>query len=418
MVALIKPLETRLQKLLDKIFRKDITRYRHNYSIFNYELQTYLGLSELLVRVKKFINKNYLVEEVVCFRKNESGNYFNNSNRDEIIPLTNIEAYINFFISEKRSIELYELEVKDANSPLLNILKKKKVELILPLVFQSEILGFIFLSKKRYDNKFSEDELERLTILANEVVIAYHRNKIFAELEAKKDEQFKLEKLAAIGQMTAGVAHEIKNPLNTISVSAQTLRKGSLNREENFELMDYIVKEVDRLDNLLKDFLKLSKTIDIKIETVEVGTLFSKTITAVETKNNNHIKIKCDCQKRIFLRTDPGLLYQVLLNLGLNSIDAIKERCKKDEIFNCPDGLLSFSTENLSDKILIKIQDNGTGIPEEKLNTIFNPFFTTKEEGTGLGLSIAHNIITNLGGTISVNSFNNKTEFSISFPKT
>ena len=418
LVALIKPLETRLQKLLDKIFRKDITRYRHNYSIFNYELQTYLGLSELLIRVNNFIKKNYLVEEVVCFQQNESGNYFNNSNRDEIIPLTNIEAYINFFISEKRSIELYELEVKDANSPLLNILKKKKVELILPLVFQSEILGFIFLSKKRYDNKFSEDELERLTILANEVVIAYHRNKIFAELEAKKDEQFKLEKLAAIGQMTAGVAHEIKNPLNTISVSAQTLRKGSLNREENFELMDYIVKEVDRLDNLLKDFLKLSKTIDIKIETVEVGTLFSKTITAVETKNNNHIKIKCDCQKRIFLRTDPGLLYQVLLNLGLNSIDAIKERCKKDEIFNCPDGLLSFSTENLSDKILIKIQDNGTGIPEEKLNTIFNPFFTTKEEGTGLGLSIAHNIITNLGGTISVNSFNNKTEFSISFPKT
>ncbi len=297
-------------------------------------------------------------------------------------------------------------------------MKEKNIELILPLVFQSEIHSFIFLSKKRYENKFSEDELERLSILTNESVLAYHRNKIFEDLKTKKEEQFKLEKLAAIGQMTAGIAHEIKNPLNTISISAQTLKKGSLSREENFELMDYIIKEVDRLDNLLKDFLKLSKTIEIKFETVEVGTLFSKAITAVETNNSSHIRINCDCKKRTFLRTDPSLLYQVLLNLGLNSIDAITERCKKDDNFNCPDGLLSFSTENLSDKIIIKIQDNGTGIPEEKLNTIFNPFFTTKEEGTGLGLSIAHNIIANLGGTISVNSLYNKTEFSISFPKT
>ena len=279
-------------------------------------------------------------------------------------------------------------------------------------------MAVIFLSKKKFENKYTEDELERLTILSNEVVIAYHRNKIFAELQVKKDDQFRLEKLAAIGQMTAGIAHEIKNPLNTISISAQTLKKGDISKEESFELMDYIIKEVDRLDKLLKDFLKLSKTLEVKFENVEAGSLFAKAIIAVETKNINHIKISCDCQKKTMLNTDPSLLYQVLLNLGLNSVDAIIERCKKDDTFTCMDGLLSFSTENLDDEIIIKIQDNGIGIPKEKLNNIFNPFFTTKEEGTGLGLSIAHNIISSMGGTISVNALSNRTEFLISFSKT
>ena len=130
-------------------------------------------------------------------------------------------------------------------------------------------------------------------------------------------------------------------------------------------------------------------------------------------------------KKKLCLKPIQVFFTRFLLNLGLNSVDAIIERCKKaslpagrDDTFTCTDGLLSFFTENLDDEILIKIQDNGIGIPKEKLNNIFNPFFTTKEDGTGLGLSIAHNIISSMGGTISVNSLSNRTEFLISFSKT
>ena len=416
LVALIKPLETRLKALLDKIFLRDISGYRHKFSIFNLEIQNYLGLNELMLRLKGFIKKNYLVEEVTCYQKDEAGNYFCSSNRDEIIPSAAIEPYSDIFISEKKPIEIYELEEKDNSSSFLNLLKKKKVEIILPLVFQNEMMSFIVLSGKKYDDKYTQDELERLTILTNEAVLAYHRNKIFEDLKSKKEEQFKLEKLAAIGQMTAGIAHEIKNPLNTISVSAQNIKKGNLSAEENLELLDYIVNEVNRLDKLLKDFLKLSRTLDINYQVVEIGTLFAKVITAAEAKNINHIKISCDCMKKAFLKTDPDLLYQVLLNIGLNGIDAIIERCKKDNDFSCPNGLLQFSTEDSGNKISIKIEDNGIGIPEEKLNEIFNPFFTTKEEGTGLGLSIVHNIVTSMGGTIAFNSKPESTQFVISFP--
>ncbi len=416
LVAAIRPLEKKLQLLLDKIFQKDLTQYRHNFVAFTTELQNSLGLKELLTKIKTFIKKNYLVEEVVCYQKDEAGNYFCSNNLNEVILSDTIKPYLDLFLSAKATIEIYELEEKDSSSSLLNLLKKKKMELILPLVFQNEILSFIFLSKKRYDNKFSADELERLTLLTKELVLVYHRNKIFEDLKAKKEEQFKLEKLAAIGQMTAGIAHEIKNPLNTISVSAQNIKKGNLDPEENSELLDYIITEVNRLDKLLKDFLKLSRTIDINYQVVEIGTLFAKAITAAEAKNINHIKISCDCGNKTFLKTDPDLLYQVLLNIGLNGIDAIIERCKKDSSFTCPNGLLQFSTEEYGNKILIKIEDNGIGIPEEKLNEIFNPFFTTKEEGTGLGLSIVHNIVTSMGGTITVNSKPESTRFVISFP--
>ena len=418
LVALIKPLEKRLQILLDKLFLRDVSGYRRNFSRFNLELQNYLGLSELLQRIKNFIKKNYLVEEVVCYQKDESGNYYCSSNRGEVIPSASIDPYLDIFTSLKKPVEIYELEVKNGNSSLLKLLKKKKIELILPLVFQNEMLSFIFLSKKKYENKYTEDELDRLSILTNEAVLAFHRNKIFEDLKVQKEEQFKLEKLAAIGQMTAGIAHEIKNPLNTISISAQNLKKGNLSAEENLELLDYIVNEVNRLDKLLKDFLKLSRTMEIKYEIVEVGTLFAKAITAAEAKNTNHIKIACDCKKKTWLKTDPNLLYQVLLNIGLNGIDAIIERCKKDTDFSCPNGLLQFSSEDLGNKILIKIQDNGIGIPENKINEIFNPFFTTKDEGTGLGLSIVHNIVTSMGGTITVHSQPDSTQFIISFPIT
>jgi len=409
-------LENRLQLLLDKIFQKDLSVYRKNFVMFTAELQNSLGLAGLLAKIKAFIKKNYLVEEVVCYQKDEAGNYFCSSNLNEVIHSDAIEPYKDLFLSTKDTIEIYELEEKDGNSSLIKLLKKKKMELILPLVFQNQILSFIFLSKKRYDRKFTADELQRLTLLTKELVLVYHRNKIFEDLKAQKEEQFKLEKLAAIGQMTAGIAHEIKNPLNTISVSAQNIKKGDLSAEENSELLDYIVNEVNRLDKLLKDFLKLSRTLEINYEVVEIGTLFAKAITAAEAKNINHIKITCDYGIKTFLKTDPNLLYQVLLNIGLNGIDAIIERCKKGNNFSCPDGLLQFSTEKLGNRILIKIEDNGIGIPEEKLNEIFNPFFTTKEEGTGLGLSIVHNIVTSMGGTITVNSKPESTQFIISFP--
>ncbi len=439
LVSLIKPLETSLRNLLDKLFLKDIGKYRRNFSTFNIEVQNYVESRILLRKVKNFIKKNFLIEDVNCYLKDEFGNFSCTGNREDVIPSETIKKYSRFFLSVKRAVEIYELDPGITDSSFLKSLKKNRFEVILPLVFNDELLAVLFLSKKRFDNKFTEDELERLTILANEVVIALQRNKIFEELQKQKEEQFKLEKLAAIGQMTAGIAHEIKNPLNTISISAQNIKKGNLNPEENSELLDYIVNEVDRLDKLLKDFLKLSKTLEIKFKTIELSNLFSKTINAVEAKNVDkvkiscdyhkrtvtndeainvdQIKINCDCQKRIMLRTDPDLLYQVLLNLGLNSVDAILERNKKDGTFDCSkEGILNFFTEDRNDEILIRVEDNGIGISGEKLSEIFNPFFTTKEEGTGLGLSIVHNIVTSLGGRVTVDSKPGLTQFNIFLP--
>lgn len=440
LVSLIKPLESRLQILLDKFFVKNLEKYRQNYSHLILNMQYPLRPKVLLDKLKHFIKNNFLLEEVTCFLKDDEGNYYCNNLLEDVIPNSFVKRYADFFLSSKRAVQLSEIDLEKTDISFFNKLKKKKTEVILPLTVNDELLAFLFLSEKRYGKKFTEDELVRLTILANEAAIIFHRNLMFENLQKQKEQQFKLEKLAALGQMTAGIAHEIKNPLNTISVSAQNIKKGNLNQEENLELLDYIINEVDRLDKLLKDFLKLSKTLEIKSETVELGNLFAKTINAVESKNIdkvkinceyhkrtvtndeakylNQIKINCDCQKRIMMKTDPDLLYQVLLNLGLNSIDAILERCKKDVTFNClKDGIINFFTEDRNDEIIIKVEDNGIGIPKERLNEIFNPFFTTKEEGTGLGLSIVHNIVTSMGGTITVNSQANATSFILTFPK-
>lgn len=417
LVSLIKPLETKIQKLLDNVFLKDRAKYMHKFSQLNIELQKYLTQKELLTKVINFIKNNFLVREITLYLKDEDKNYYNLKNRNYIINSNLVDKIKDFFLSNRRAVELYEFDLEKIVPAFLNMLKKEKIEIILPLIFNDEILAFLFLSQKKYKSKFTEDELGRLTILANEIVIAYNRNKIFEDLQLRKVEEFRLEKLAAIGQMTAGIAHEVRNPLNTISVSAQTIKKGGLKTDENNELLEFIVQEVERLDNLLKDFLKLSRDLEVKFEVVEVKTLFSKIMTAIEIQNKNNIKITCECEKSIKFKTDPSLLYQVLLNLAFNSIDAIVERCKTDENFNSSLGMINFFSHNINSKIIIEIQDNGIGIPKERLNYIFNPFFTTKEEGTGLGLSIAHHFVTSLRGTIDVNSLANRTEFIISFPK-
>lgn len=215
----------------------------------------------------------------------------------------------------------------------------------------------------------------------------------------KMEEDLKrAEYMASLGRLTAGVAHEIKNPLSIIQAAAEAIKIELGNNNKTFisELTDDILETSDRMNKLLAEFLKLSKgNIDNEREIIDIIDLLDDLLTLVKKQfEKSGITVKKEyLATRTRLLANKNQLNQLFLNIIINSIEALKYG-----------GDLSIKVHNEADKLIIACTDTGSGIKEEDLNLIFEPFYTTKKTGTGLGLSIAYEIVQQHHGTIEVNS--------------
>lgn len=247
------------------------------------------------------------------------------------------------------------------------------------------------------------------------------RDKEVAELNAHL---IQTDKLAALGKMAAGVAHEINNPLGIISTKAGWMKdlleeeefKDSPNLKEFQECLDKIEEHVQRAGKITHNMLGFARSMEPVMEKVDINSVLTKTTEFLSHHAQiNNITIKTDYDLTLpEITSDRSQLRQVFLNILNNAIDAIEHQGEVIITTRKENG-----SRNDSDKIVVDIKDTGTGIPEHIKNRIFDPFFTTKEKGkgTGLGLSISYRIIEKLGGTILVKSEKDKgTVFSIVLP--
>ena len=417
-IILIRPLSTRLQHIFDRLLHKDIHQYRHNFFKLSQNLLTYYPPNIFFQKVSAFLAKNFKSDQVLVFIPDEQQNKFYEINMTGNSPRIAFDSgFIRQMLHIKKVVELYELEHKTLDRNLLEFLEKNQIRLILPLIFHDELLALVLLSGKKQGRDYSEDELEILSIFANEIAIAFHRNKIVEKLQQKERQRFRLQKLAALGQLTSGVAHEIRNPLNTISTAAETLQNKKLPPQGQNQLLQYILEETNRLNRVLNDFLNFSKLRPALFRRVPLEQIIERVVLALETSLTEKIEIISQIEQRQKdIVTDQDFLYQILLNLGINSLEAIRERCEKDENFRCENGKMQILVRHDAAGWVIRVIDNGIGIPDDNAESIFDPFFTTKKSGTGMGLSIVHSMIGTLGGDIRVRSKKGQTEFIISLP--
>ncbi len=214
------------------------------------------------------------------------------------------------------------------------------------------------------------------------------------------------EQLAAVGKMAAAIAHEIRNPLGSMSGSLQLLRELSGGNTEK-KLVEIALREIDRLNNLVTDFLKFSRPIPPKASKFELGKLLDDIVGfyLMDTEEDQLISINHD--RSINIEADYDQLKQVFLNLIRNSIDS---NDRNQEI-----RIVTHHTKN--DLVTVDVIDKGTGIREELLDQVFDPFFTTKSDGTGLGLPTSLRIIEGHGGYIDVKSkIGQGSKFSVVLP--
>jgi two-component system sensor histidine kinase HydH len=220
------------------------------------------------------------------------------------------------------------------------------------------------------------------------------------QLRTMEDHVKRVEKMAAIGEMAAGLAHEIKNPLASLSGSIQLLKEDMRYDPDHDRLMQIILREADRLSSLASNFLLYARPPAGKLEAVrldravlEAAELFEK-----DGSNNGRITISQKVTRNIWITMDPGHLHQILWNLMLNAAEAIED-----------EGSILIEMFPLKNKhVCVKISDDGCGMSKETLTSIFDPFFTTKPNGTGLGLSIVHRILEAYDAWLNVESELNK----------
>ncbi|MGD9042132.1 MAG: ATP-binding protein [Desulfobacterales bacterium] len=234
--------------------------------------------------------------------------------------------------------------------------------------------------------------------------------KDLTEVRTLRREVARSQRLASVGRLAAGVAHEIRNPLSSIKGFATYFKERYPDRPDDQQTADIMIQEVDRLNRVVGQLLEFAKPVPVKPKSISLQALLDDSVKLIKdhadeksisilTRNNTPMDT---------VRIDPDRLNQVLLNLYLNAIDAMERGGELKVVI---------SSDGQHRNVFIRVSDTGRGISRENLSKIFEPYFTTKSTGTGLGLAIAHNIIEAMGGKIYARSDQGKgTTFSIKIP--
>ncbi|TAN40323.1 MAG: PAS domain S-box protein [Nitrospirae bacterium] len=212
------------------------------------------------------------------------------------------------------------------------------------------------------------------------------------QLKKLESEIKQKEKWAAIGELSSNIAHEIRNPLASMKGSIEMLLDEKIPAKHREKLMDIALKEMDRLNHIVTDFLTYSSPKPLEKRRVDLHLLLDETLSLLRNavSGKETIRIRKAFDGELYAMTDPQKIRQVFWNLGMNAIEAMQDG-----------GELRVATEVTPGTVTISFEDTGAGITAPDLERIFFPFFTTKDKGTGLGLSIAYRIIEEHGGQLT-----------------
>jgi signal transduction histidine kinase len=345
------------------------------YGISELAQQDNLSLNELLENVLKLIPPAWQYPEYTVARILLDNNHFNSS-------------------------EFQNLPYRQSEKIIINGQQRGTIEVF-----------YIKAMPNADEGPFLKEERKLIRGIARKLALIIERKEASEKMKLLQEQVRHADRLATIGELTAGIAHEINEPLGNILGFAQLAIKNNLPQETKLDL-EKIIKASLNAREIIKNLMYFSHQMPQRFEKVELNHIIKEAMYFLESRcSKENITVSYFLAKKLpLINADAIQLNQVIVNLVVNAIQAMPEG-----------GKLSLSTIDSKEFVTLTIEDTGVGISEDIKQDIFKPFFTTKEidKGTGLGLSVVHGIITAHKGEIKVESEKGKgTKFEIKFPET
>ncbi len=449
-ILAFNPLRERMQGFVDNFFDRDRSRYRLAVREISEAMVSMLSLGEIGDRILLAVTDTMGVSRAMVLLFDDNDRVLRASawrgDWDQVD--VGIEIPSDHPIWKHlwmRREELSRADFDDEPDPekresCWDIYDTLEVELLVPILFGVDLLGVIAVGRKMSGERLAGDDRQLLRTLANQSSIAIENAKAFDEiaklnesLEARVDERtrelqetqtqlMQSEKLKSLGQLVAGVAHELNNPIGFVHANLQLLdefieklevaqetgQDATQIREAITKLLTRSREGTERVKQIVQDLRTFSRMDQADLQSAQLTEEIDRTLALMEPRLKGGIKVVKEYRPLPEVRCYPGQLNQVFLNLLMNACDVLEEG-----------GTITIRTAVSETGVRLEFEDTGPGIPPDVQLRIFDPFFTTKEvgKGTGLGLSLSHGIIERHGGRIQIHSAPGEgTTFQIDLP--
>jgi two-component system NtrC family sensor kinase len=435
-ILLFNPLRVRVQGVVDRFFDRDRAAYRRAVREISEAMVSMLSAREIVDRILVAVSDTMGVERsMVLLMDEESGRLTAEAARgdwdDEALDFELSPDHPIARALWMRRKELAREDFDDEPDPELreqcrDVFDTLDVELLEPVLFGVDLLGVIAVGRKLSGEHLGPDERQLLGTLANQSAIAIENARAFDEiaqlnktLEARVDERTRelrdtqaqlvqSEKMRSLGQLVAGVAHELNNPIGFVHANLQLLdeyvtrllqrdldpEKRRRTQEAISKLLARSREGTERVKRIVQDLRTFSRTDQAELQQVKLDDEIERTLALIEPRLKG-IEVVRDYGELPPVRCFAGQLNQVFLNLLMNACDALDGR-----------GTIRITTRAEQPGVMLRFEDDGPGMPPDVMSRIFEPFFTTKAvgKGTGLGLSLSHGIVARHGGHMEVDS--------------
>lgn len=347
--------------------------------------------------------KKLSLKEILLSYKDRAGKvdtHVNSIVKKISIPLAEENNLLVTAVKEKKTFNVTDAWSKPETPKALLEKIRCNAFAVVPLIVKNEVFGIIWADNAITGKHITQKDTDRLYAFALQAGIAIERSHLYKnlqekvkEIEKNRDRLLNAEKLAAVGQMAATVAHGIRNPLAAIGGFARRMLKKETADTPNRKYLHIMVDEIDRLEGTLKDLLNYVKDKKLTPETADINDLIQNTIDIFEVVlQEKNVSLETDISQQISdIEVDTDEMKKVFENMVNNALEAMPEG-----------GTLGMETAQENSWVRISISDTGVGIAKSDMSEVFNPFFSTKTRGTGLGLSECNQIVSLHGGHIKL----------------
>ena len=411
LVYMLRPFQKKAEDWLDRFFYVERYHYRRKFVEFSRALIELIDLKDVLGTTGRFISETLHIESIAILLFDEEEEWYVTRYEEHVSEEVKIppnSGLIRYLRKSGRGAGIENLRIEKGLEEEAEHLLRLGFSVVVPVMLEEKLVGLIILGRKANQKDYTNEEIEIMGAFSNQASLAISRALIHRDMSLKDRQIMQSEKMASLGELAAGIAHEIRNPLAIISGSAETMKKRRDKRTSE-EMIDYIMEESDRINTMITNFLDFARPKEPELVNCDIVEVIKKTIQLIfpQARTQNVEIVGEFPRKPLYLEVDPELIQHAFMNIELNALEAMEQG-----------GVFRINVfPNQGGRVLIKFSDTGKGVPPKISRKIFDPFFTTKEDGTGLGLSIVHNIVESHGGTLTNTSNRGEgTTFTISLP--